>query len=191
MCADLLNVWQRFSGLVASGASDAQLAEYLDRHSFHVGNLGIHVAPDYWNSAVVHGRGARSNPRGWQWQTADPSITPGGRLPHVALDRGRSNYTELGGQWTLVGVDSRIPELLARARAMEMSIVHRDWSTTAQGGLFDGRVVLVRPDQHIAWAGPRLPDDSAAVLATVLGIGRSQVSDQPTGRETNEWRVSA
>jgi hypothetical protein len=35
--------------------------------------------------------------------------------------------------------------------------------------LYGARYALIRPDQHVAWRGDRLPDDAAAVLDIVCG----------------------
>jgi hypothetical protein len=39
------------------------------------------------------------------------------------------------------------------------------------------KVVLVRPDQHIAWRGNRVPNDTAGLIALVSG--RSMVPECP------------
>jgi hypothetical protein len=35
--------------------------------------------------------------------------------------------------------------------------------------LYDRDLALIRPDQHVAWRGNRLPDDCDALLAHVTG----------------------
>jgi hypothetical protein len=35
--------------------------------------------------------------------------------------------------------------------------------------LYEADLALIRPDQHVAWRGNRLPDDCDALLARVTG----------------------
>jgi hypothetical protein len=35
--------------------------------------------------------------------------------------------------------------------------------------LYGRDLALIRPDQHVCWRGDRLPDDTAALIAKVVG----------------------
>jgi hypothetical protein len=42
-------------------------------------------------------------------------------------------------------------------------------------GLYGRRLVLVRPDGHVAWRGDRLPEDSEGLIDTARGATARQV----------------
>lgn len=105
-----------------------------------------------------------------------PSDRPGARFPHVWLDPARKHSTldwfdrefvvvtgPLGDKWAEAAktVQSRLGlPLMAR----KLPAVETD--TGIQIGLRGA--VLVRPDGHVAWRMPYLPDDPAKALTTAL-----------------------
>jgi hypothetical protein len=58
-------------------------------------------------------------------------------------------------------------EEAASKQAVPLTIL--DLSLPEAWDLYGRALVLVRPDQYIAWRGDRVPDDPAAVLARVTG----------------------
>jgi 2-polyprenyl-6-methoxyphenol hydroxylase-like FAD-dependent oxidoreductase len=102
-----------------------------------------------------------------------PVVAPGagGRLPHAWLDDGRSLYDALGSGMTLLVLgDGLEPEALARAareRRVPLTVLRIDEpAVRARAG---GGLVLVRPDQHIAWRDDRSPGDPEAVIDRIRG----------------------
>jgi hypothetical protein len=57
-------------------------------------------------------------------------------------------------------------EIAARARGVPLKVLDVE---RPAAGAFDGRLVLSRPDQHVAWRGDRLPDDPLALIDRVRG----------------------
>jgi hypothetical protein len=55
----------------------------------------------------------------------------------------------------------------AEARGIPFHVV--DIASEAALDLYQRRLILVRPDQHVAWRGDRIPDDAGAVLDRVVG----------------------
>lgn len=112
-----------------------------------------------------YGPGARS-------QTTDgtdfaPRAQPGNRLPHRWIGPGLSLYDRLGSGFTLLGDAARAEAFLALAhdRGVPMSAVG-DVAVVAR---FGAPLVLVRPDQHIAWLGDNIGESLApALLAHAL-----------------------
>lgn len=101
--------------------------------------------------------------------TYRPDAAPGGRLPHFKLD-GASLYDRLGPEFSLVG-DQTLPAAGALAKAaaalgVPMDVVAVDASDCA--ARFEAGLVLVRPDQHVAWRGDDV-DDPEQVLRTATG----------------------
>jgi hypothetical protein len=53
---------------------------------------------------------------------------------------------------------------------MPLSLI--DLEDTAIASLYARRLVLVRPDGHVAWRGEQLPADVAALVERIRGKGR-------------------
>jgi 2-polyprenyl-6-methoxyphenol hydroxylase-like FAD-dependent oxidoreductase len=104
----------------------------------------------------------------------------GSRLPHAWLPDGRSLYDVLGPGLTLIARSgdetSRLREICAQ-RGVPLTVVTIH---DAENGL-PPAVRLVRPDQHIAWSGPVLPSDAAALVDRVTGAASAQMSRVDVG----------
>ena len=59
--------------------------------------------------------------------------------------------------------------LLDAARALGLPLDVAELAEPAIRELYAARRVLVRPDGHVAWRGPAVPADAAALLDTVRG----------------------
>jgi 4-hydroxyisophthalate hydroxylase len=96
----------------------------------------------------------------------------GHHLPPQPLSSGRNVFEELGTGFTLLALDADDDTVgaftgAAEALAVPLTVV-RD--TRADGReAYGHRLVLVRPDQYVAWAGDDRPADVDAVLRTVTG----------------------
>ncbi len=92
-----------------------------------------------------------------------PRVQPGNRLPHARSADGRSLFDLLGSEFTVLGPSAVAWPILDAAADLGVPLVHVD--PVAHGfAPVDGRnVVLVRPDQHIAWVG------SSADPRTIIG----------------------
>ncbi|GII01535.1 FAD-dependent monooxygenase [Planobispora takensis] len=105
-------------------------------------------------------------------QTYHGSARPGARLPHAWLRDGRSLFDALGPGLTLLRLsadaDPAVLEAPARARGVPFTVA----DLTGEG-LFDrygAPLLVVRPDQHVAWRGSG-DADGGRILDTVLGAG--------------------
>ena len=100
-----------------------------------------------------------------------PSTVPGCRVPHLHLADGRSLYDALGRDYTLLRLDTdlEVGPLLgaAAARGVPLDLLDLDASETA--GLHDRKLVLARPDQHVAWRGDRPPGDPEGLIDLIRG----------------------
>jgi 2-polyprenyl-6-methoxyphenol hydroxylase-like FAD-dependent oxidoreductase len=136
---------------------------------FH--SLGLVLGYDYPDSPlVVPSGGPRPEPTVTSYI---PSAHPGARLPHTWLPDGSSVYDLLGEEFTALQLsldaDPRsLVEAAARQgvplRVVDLSSLprlHRVWGAD---------LVLVRPDQHVAWRGEQV-EDAEALLAEVTGAG--------------------
>ena len=95
----------------------------------------------------------------------EPTTAPGARLPSVVLRDGSFLYDRLGPWFTLLCFGGADPSpLIDEARAPLETVIVDD---PAIAPIYEARLVLVRPDTHVAWRGDRC-DDGAAVWQKVL-----------------------
>jgi 2-polyprenyl-6-methoxyphenol hydroxylase-like FAD-dependent oxidoreductase len=100
-----------------------------------------------------------------------PTASPGGRPPHAWLEDGRSLFDHFHSEWTLLRLGPGAPpaagfEAAAPAEGLDLRIV--DLAQAPLRELYQAPLVLIRPDQIVAWRGST--DAAAAqVLARVMG----------------------
>src|SRR4051812_15925697 len=103
--------------------------------------------------------------------TYTPSAHPGARLPHTWLPDGSSVYDLLGEEFTVLQLSlDADPRPLAEASARQgvpLRVVDLS-SLPRLRGVWDADLVLVRPDQHVAWRGEQV-EDAESLLAAVTG----------------------
>jgi 2-polyprenyl-6-methoxyphenol hydroxylase-like FAD-dependent oxidoreductase len=94
---------------------------------------------------------------------------PGTRLPHAWLPDGSSLYDLLGDGFTLLRLcpaGFAAFERSARAHGVPLTVV--DLTRTPLSDRYGAALVLVRPDQHVAWRGAG-ETDADRILAVVRG----------------------
>jgi hypothetical protein len=96
----------------------------------------------------------------------------GHHLAPRTLASGRNVFEELGPGFTLLAFsaqDGDIERLQDGAKAASVPLkVIRDSSEDASAA-YEARLVLVRPDQYVVWAGDNAPADAKAVMRRVAG----------------------
>jgi 2-polyprenyl-6-methoxyphenol hydroxylase-like FAD-dependent oxidoreductase len=101
------------------------------------------------------------------------STVPGCRTPHLWLRDGRSLYDALGPDFTLLQIDPSVEvgclAAAAEARAVPMVLLRVD-SKDAHA-LYTCKLLLSRPDRHVAWRGDRPPNDPLALIDRLRGAG--------------------
>src|SRR5208282_3638051 len=95
-----------------------------------------------------------------------PIAAPGNRLPHRWLHPGDSLFDRLGPGFSLLGDAKLTAPLAAAATAAGLPLTLLDTDVIDPVTHYGAELVLVRPDQHIAWLGPRV---TAPVAESVLG----------------------
>ena len=104
-----------------------------------------------------------------------PTACPGGRPPHAWLADGRSLFDTLHAEWTLLALGPDVPdgaefERAAQQAQLDLQVVrHPEPSLQA---LYEAPLVLIRPDQMVAWRGSGA-SDAAAILAKCVGADLS------------------
>jgi 2-polyprenyl-6-methoxyphenol hydroxylase-like FAD-dependent oxidoreductase len=103
-----------------------------------------------------------------------PSARPGTRAPHAWLAPGKTVLDLFGQGFVLLrfGPDAPDPGRLidaAATRRVPLKIVDIDDPDIA--ALYEKRLVLVRPDGHVAWRDDALPPNTTALVDRVRGAG--------------------
>ncbi len=137
---------------------------------------GLNFGYYYDNSPIIAYDGEQQP----EYSMADftPSTVPGCRVPHLWLDNGRSLYDEMGDGYTLLRLDfsAEAEPLIAAAAVKGVPLKIVEIPSAEASKVFDRKLVLSRPDQHVAWRGDMLPDDVAGLVELISGA----TSQSPT-----------
>ena len=130
---------------------------------------GLNFGSYYDRSPIVAYDDAACPP--YTMATYTPSTVPGCRTPHLRLANGTSLYDALGPEFTLLRLDPAIDAapLAAAAQRRGMPLAVLDINPADAADLYDHKLVLSRPDQHVAWRGDALPADPLALVDRVRG----------------------
>lgn len=164
----------------AGEAARRRAAEYLGNHARAEFNIpGFTLGARYDGSPIIVDDGTPPPPDAPNVYV--PTGKPGGRAPHVWLPDGRSLYDTFGFSWTLLRLgrepSDAAPFAVAAARmGLDLAIV--DCTDEEACDLYESDLVLIRPDQVVAWRRTKLTDIGAD---EVLGcaLGRSVHSRRP------------
>ena len=102
-----------------------------------------------------------------------PSARPGTRAPHAWIGDGRSVLDLFGDGFTLLQLGIERPDvgaLLQAAAERGLPLRHASIPDADIPHLYGAKLVLVRPDGHVAWRGDALPRDAGAMLDVVRGM---------------------
>ena len=107
-----------------------------------------------------------------------PSTVPGCRTPHIWLEDGRSLYDALAPDYTLLRFDASldVSSIVEAAAAVCLPLEVLD---IAAGGIpdpFEHKLLLSRPDQHVAWRGDELPADPRSLVDLIRGASEQCTS---------------
>jgi hypothetical protein len=108
------------------------------------------------------------------------STRPGSRAPHTWLNDGRSTLDFYGRGFVLLRLGINSPnvsliELAAAARHVPLETITVTQPDVVQ--LYEHRLVLVRPDGHVAWRGNEPPPNALALIDKVRGAQLHQGGD--------------
>lgn len=138
--------------------------------------VGLSFGYHYAESPVIAKDG---DPPPFTVNTYEPTTIPGCRLPHYWRRPGVSVFDELGPFFTLLRVGPDAPEgrRLVRAAA-EAGVPIEVLSLPEQEAveLYEAPLVLVRPDQHVAWRGAVEPAEPEAIIERVRGAGAASAT---------------
>ena len=154
-------------------AERSRAASHFDEHARLEFNIpGVTFGGRYDGSPVIVGDGAPLPPD--EPNVYTPTASPGGRPPHAWLDDGSSLFDHFHSEWTLLVLGPQPPsvqvfESAAKDASMDLRVVRRPEAGLAD--LYEATLVLIRPDQIVAWRGVSA-EDGAAVVGRVLALQR-------------------
>ena len=133
-------------------------------------SLGVDLGYRYDESPIIVPDGSPPTPD----DPSDyvPTSRPGHRAPHAWLADGRSTLDLFGPGFTLLRLgepDVDVSALLAAAGQRGLPLRLADIDEPAVLKLYQRRLVLVRPDGHVAWRADAPPADPAALVDVVRG----------------------
>ncbi|WP_332739748.1 FAD-dependent oxidoreductase [Hydrogenophaga sp.] len=153
-------------GEVARQAASAHLNAHV-RLEFNI--PGVTFGGRYDGSPIILADGSR--PPEDKPNEYVPTACPGGRPPHVWLKDGRSLYDTFNFEWTLLVLGPHAPdtgafERAALERALDLRVTRH--ATPDLLALYEAPLVLIRPDQIVAWRGTDA-GNAAWILGTCVG----------------------
>jgi len=179
----------------AGEAGDAARTEYgrwfteTMRHEWFT--IGIHLGYRYDNSPIIVPDGTAAPPL--STSTYAQSARPGARAPHVWLPDGRSTLDLFGRGFVLLRLGRDAPRgnginQAATAAGVPLEVIELDLAEVNE--LYGRRLVLVRPDGHVAWRADDEPADARALVEVVRGA-RGCGSLVQDARTTNDTSTTA
>ena len=136
--------------------------------------LGVHLGYRYEDSPICWPDGTATTPDDPNRYV--PTTRPGSRAPHMWLAPGRSTLDLFGREFALLGFGAdafAVDKLLAAANTRDVPVTFTAIDNDAAARLYERKLVLVRPDGHVAWRGDRAPDDPLAVIDCIRGASAS------------------
>ncbi len=194
---DIIGGWIRDDrAMLEEYRPDVDREAFAQRFEAATRGFGVRLRdfePHYEGSPVVLGpAGGRTSAHG----SHGSAVQAGHHLPPQPLSAGGTVFDALGAGFTLLsfGGDDKSLEALSRgatARGVPLAVA-RD---TLAGGreAYEARLLLVRPDQFVAWTGNRAPADAEALFAQVAGSGLQQALSRAAHRapDRRSGRVAA
>jgi len=135
---------------------------------------GLNFGYYYAQSPIVKYDG--ESPPPYTMYDFTPSTVPGCRTPHFWLANGRSLYDALGPEYTLLRFDRDVDvaPLLAAAAARGVPLRLLDIRPDEAPKLYRHKLLLSRPDQHVAWRGDVVPADPTTLIDLIRGASAAQ-----------------
>ena len=133
--------------------------------------LGVVLGYSYDDSPVIVAEGGAAP--GKDFVNYVPSARPGHLAPHAWRHDGSSLYDHFGTGFTLLASPLAAAEDIdaAVAHAADTGVPFTVLKPNEPGvaNLYQARLTLVRPDQHVAWRGDAWPATGIALLKRIAG----------------------
>ena len=170
----------QYRDMIARG--EAQVAQFLAANDAENLSLGIELDVRYDDSPVVVSDGSAA-PH-WDRRTFVPTVRPGHRAPNIVVGEDDTLFDRFGSGFTLVDAlddNTQSARLLSEAARVGLPIRHLTLTDPQLAALYEHRLVLVRPDLHIAWSGTDATD-AVGIISRVRGMHAAEAEVAVTGR---------
>jgi hypothetical protein len=150
-----------------SAATRAELGRrMLEMHTPQFCCGGLNFGYFYDRSPIIRYDGEAPPPYTMDQFTS--STVPGCRTPHIWLDDGRSLYDAMGADFCLLrfdrSVDIRGLADAAAYRGLPLRVLD-----VGPADVYQHKLVLSRPDRHVAWRGDAVPNQPLDLVDKVRG----------------------
>jgi 2-polyprenyl-6-methoxyphenol hydroxylase-like FAD-dependent oxidoreductase len=137
-------------------------------------SLGAQLGYRYAGSPIVISDGTELAPLAYGDYA--PSSVPGCRAPHMWLEDDSSIYDHFGSGFSLLKLDPDVDTNPLEASAARAKLPLHIWhlNNAEARSLYERKLVLIRPDQHVAWRGDVLPDNCDTLVDIVRGAAASR-----------------
>ena len=168
-------------------AARARLSGKIRWMARQFNSAGTHLGYRYIDSPIVVPDGAPEPPD--DFMQVVPSTWPGSRAPHAWTGanqtvHGESTLDWFGRHFVLLSTEQGATAALFVDAARDLGLPFEIRVVNAPGlmALLERKLVLVRPDGHVAWRGDTPPADCAALLRQVSGnLASTAVVQQQDG----------
>ncbi len=170
LVADTSHPWITDTTATADRARAELGATLVERNTKAWQPLGVHLGYIYHPSPIVE-------PDGTTVPVDDlhgyvPTTFPGARAPHIWLDKDRSILDLFGHGFVLLTFgENETTQLEAAAAKRSVPIQKIVLHNRDAAALYERKLVLVRPDGHVAWRGDHLPANPSHLIETIRGAG--------------------
>ena len=128
---------------------------------------GLQFGERYESSPIIAHDGAA--PVADTWAGYTPIDHPGARAPDFPLQESATFHDRLGAGFALAVFDDGIDVAPLVEAAARSGMPLRVLACTPPANLYRSRLVLIRPDRHVAWHGNALPVDPLKLIDRVRG----------------------
>ncbi|MEJ2379480.1 MAG: FAD-dependent monooxygenase, partial [Pseudolabrys sp.] len=131
--------------------------------------LGLQIGYAYENSPICVDDGSAPPPH--DPATYVPNARPGARAPHVWIGDGVSTLDLFGRGFVLMRfAGAPAADAIAQAAAARnVPLTVRNIGSEEAAAIYANKLVLVRPDGHVAWRADAAPADPGALIERVRG----------------------
>ena len=166
-------------GLEAPGTAGQSMRAHIGRRIADFGNAenecrGIEFGYSYEGSPIVCSEPS-VHPNA-DFIRYEPTTISGCRLPSTFLSDDSALFDRLGPWFTLVTFGTQDPSpLLSAAHQHRLPLTHLALDEPDLEPIYQAKILLVRPDQHVCWRANSANDNRAAqqVVKTALGLSET------------------
>ena len=179
--------------LDASPAGDRarlNIGKHLETFKEEFASIGIQLGARYDGSPIIVSDGSTPPPD--DPSTYQPTACPGGRAPHLFFLDHSSLFDHLATGFTLFHLhgehDTSVMEEAAEARRIPFKTLRVELPEGRE--LYACDLALIRPDQHVAWRGHRLPDNCDAIACARHRVVEAfKRASHPRGRKRGRCAI--